>query len=229
MNCAYHMENEAIVNCNGCGKPLCRACDHRIKGFPFCQDCIVTGIELLQKHRSVNSIISKRAPSPFVACLLSLICPGLGSVYNKQALKALIYFSVFASLFQLAIITSFPVFAFGFLGTWVFSAVDAWQTAKTIRLGMQTEGFGDWLVRYFQDNPKVWGVLLLILGATLLSHLIFPFRFFEKLVFPIILIVLGIYVLQNHLQKKELGKNYTSYPKTSFRTGEFELKKFDNK
>ena len=47
MNCAYHIHNPAVVNCNGCGKPLCPACDHRIKGFPYCQDCIVMGVDLL--------------------------------------------------------------------------------------------------------------------------------------------------------------------------------------
>ena len=42
MSCAYHLTNRAVVQCSRCGRPLCPACDHRIRGFPYCQDCIVT-------------------------------------------------------------------------------------------------------------------------------------------------------------------------------------------
>ncbi len=106
MNCAYHAHNAAVVNCNGCGKPLCPACDHRIKGFPFCQDCIVSGVELLrnQNHSSYAPVI-KRQTSPLAATVLSLVCPGLGAAYNGQTSKALIYFAVFVGFFQMAILT----------------------------------------------------------------------------------------------------------------------------
>ena len=69
MNCAYHSVNAAVVNCNGCGKPFCPACDHRIKGFPFCQDCIVAGVEMLRNRGNGASYVPlvKKQTSPFLA------------------------------------------------------------------------------------------------------------------------------------------------------------------
>ncbi len=228
MNCAYHTETKAFVNCNGCGKPLCRACDHRIKGFPFCQDCIVTGIELLQQRQQAGgAFIAKRNLSPFVSSVLSLICPGLGSAYNGQMLKALVYFSIFVSFFQLAIATSSPIFVFGFLGMWIFSAIDSWRTAKMIRMGLESRSAGDWLVSYFQGNPKIWGVVLMILGSTLLFQFVFPLKIPGKLVLPLVLIALGIYILTGQIKSKKTAVNQTFESKTSFRTGEFEIRNFD--
>jgi hypothetical protein len=71
MNCAYHSQNVAVVQCNGCGKPLCPTCDHRIKGFPYCQDCIVMGVDLLRQQSQSNYVpYVKKRTSPFVATLL---------------------------------------------------------------------------------------------------------------------------------------------------------------
>src|ERR1051325_3523479 len=132
MNCAYHSQNAATVSCNGCGRPLCPACDHRIKGFPYCQDCIVTGVDLLrQQYRNGGRTQTKSRTSPVVATLLSMICPGLGAAYNGQMVKALVYFAIFVGLFQMAILTAgTPLFVLGFMGMWAFAAVDSWRTAK---------------------------------------------------------------------------------------------------
>src|SRR5690606_20333602 len=135
MNCAYHSYNLAGVQCNGCGKPLCPACDHRVKGFPFCQDCIVLGVDLLRQHNHTNSVpFVKKQTSPFIAALLSFFCPGLGAAYNGQTVKALVYFGVFVGLFQMAILTGgLFIFVLGFMGMWGFAMLDAWRTAKMIR------------------------------------------------------------------------------------------------
>src|ERR1044071_6214933 len=137
MNCAYHNQNAAVVNCNGCGKPLCPACDHRIKGFPYCQDCIVLGVDLLRNYNQSNYVhLVKAQTSPFVATVLSFVCPGLGAAYNGQTTKALIHFAVFVGLIQMAILSHMPIFVFGFLGMWAYTAVDAWKTARLIRAGV---------------------------------------------------------------------------------------------
>ncbi len=71
MNCAYHTHNAAVVSCNGCGKSLCPACDHRVKGFPYCQDCIVAGVELLRNdNQAIYVPIDKKQTSPNLATLL---------------------------------------------------------------------------------------------------------------------------------------------------------------
>ncbi len=90
MNCAYHTRNPAAVQCSQCARPLCTACDHRIRGFPFCQDCIVAGVEMLryQQTRTTDQHVIRRKTSPFVATLLSFFVPGLGAAYNGQTSKA---------------------------------------------------------------------------------------------------------------------------------------------
>jgi hypothetical protein len=237
MNCAYHGHNVAVVNCNGCGKPLCPTCDHRIKGFPYCQDCIVLGVELLRNQYNPSYVpLVKAQTSPVIALLLSFVCPGLGAAYNGQTTKALIYFAVFVGLIQMAILTpGIPVFVFGFLGMWAYTAVDAWKTAKLIRSGVTPEGAEDFIVQRFSGNPKLWGIVLTVLGATFFLQAFFDFRRFIKGVVPVLLIVLGIYLLRNYIFKpKKANQEWTNYPNAasaptfvsavsdaSFRTGEF--------
>lgn len=232
MNCSYHIHNAAVVNCNGCGKPLCPACDHRIKGFPYCQDCIVMGVELLRnRDNSAYVPFVKKQSSPFVAILLSFVCPGLGAAYNGQTSKALVYFAVFVGLFQMAVLTHTPLFALGFMGMWLFAAVDAWRTAQLIRSGITPNAAEDLIVKRFSGNPKAWGIVLLVLG------LAFFFRHQLNLrsILPILLIGLGVYLLRDYFFKKgklsdssdfSSGANKPGFihstGETSFRTGEFE-------
>lgn len=240
MNCAYHGQNVAVVNCNGCGKPLCPACDHRIKGFPYCQDCIVLGVDLLRSHYQSNYIpLVKANTSPFIAALLSLICPGLGAAYNGQMGKALIYFAVFAGLIQMAILTHMPLFVFGFLGMWLYTAVDAWKTAKLLRAGVTTEGAEDFIVQRLSGNPKLWGIVLTSLGALVFLRIFFDLNFNRLLrgILPVLLIVFGIYLLRKHIFKSKAAKpdweNFSRSTETpafvstthdaSFRTGDLDF------
>lgn len=202
MNCAYHNNNAAVVSCNGCGRPLCPACDHRIKGFPHCQDCIVQGVDLLRQHNQSNHApFVKKRTSPVIAALLSAICPGLGAAYNGQTVKALVYFGVFIGLFQMALITGTALFVFGFMGMWFFAALDAWRTAQMIRSGVTPDVADDILVQRFSGNPKLWGIVLSVLGAAFLLQSIFPLRGLLRGLLPLMLIGLGIYVLRGYIFK----------------------------
>ncbi len=201
MNCAYHTHNAAVVNCNGCGKSLCPACDHRVKGFPYCQDCIVTGVEMLRNNnRAVYVPIVKKQTSPVIATLLSLFCPGLGAAYNGQTSKALIHFLVFIGLFQMAIITSgTALFVLGFLGMWLFAALDAYRTAQMIRSGISPNDAEDVLVQRFSGNPKLWGIVLSVVGISFFLQTLFNLQALMNFVLPILLIGLGLYLLRNYV------------------------------
>lgn len=219
MNCAYHTQNAATVSCNSCNRPLCPACDHRIKGFPYCQDCIVMGVDLLrQQSRSNNVPFVKKRTSPVIATLLSAICPGLGAAYNGQTVKALVYFGVFIGLFQMALITGTALFVFGFIGMWFFSALDAWRTAQMIRSGVTPDVADDILVKRFSGNPKLWGIVLSALGAAFLLQTIFPVRGLIRGLLPLMLIGLGIYVLRGYIFKPKVeAANWSgAAPQTSF-------------
>lgn len=203
MNCGYHSQNAAVVQCNGCGKPLCPACDHRIKGFPYCQDCIVLGVDLLrQQNKSSYIPFVKKQTSPFIATLLSFICPGLGAAYNGQTIKALVYFGVFVGLFQMAILTGGTfIFVLGFIGMWLFAALDAWRTAQMIRSGLTPDVAEDIFVKRFSGNPKLWGIVLTVLGAGFLLQAVFNVRGLMRGLLPAMLIGLGIYILRGYIFK----------------------------
>src|SRR5260370_22841512 len=137
MNCAYHTKNPAAVQCSQCARPLCPACDHRIRGFPFCQDCIVAGVEMLryQQSRTTDQNVIRRKTSPFVATLLSFFVPGLGPPYNGQTSKAIVHFAIFASFFQMAVVTDgVTFFVLGVVGTWLFAAVVSCRPAPLVRV-----------------------------------------------------------------------------------------------
>ena len=222
MNCAYHIYNAAVVSCNGCGRPLCPACDHRIKGFPYCQDCIVLGIDLLrqQSHSDKAPFVSKRT-SPVVATLLSAICPGLGAAYNGQTVKALVYFAVFVGLFQMAVLTSgTPLFVFGFIGMWLFAALDSWRTAQMIRSGLTPDVADDILVKRFSGNPKLWGIVLAVLGVAFLLQRLFNMGYLIRAILPVMLIGLGIYVLRGFIFKPKGAAKVNAHDP---RTGAFSL------
>lgn len=233
MNCAYHSINTAVVNCNGCGKPLCPACDHRIKGFPYCQNCIVDGVEMLRNRGNGANYVPlvKKQTSPLLALILSLICPGLGAAYNGQTSKALVYFSIFIGLFQLAILLKMPIFVLGFIGMWFFAAIDSWRTAQLIRSGVTPDGAEDIIVQRFSGNPKLWGFVLLGLGSLFFLQMFVNVGQLLRSAIPVLLVALGFYLLRDRLfknktdDKKEEMPDYSSrLSETSFRTGDFEVR-----
>jgi len=208
MNCAYHTENIAAVNCNGCGRPLCAACDHRIKGFPYCQNCIVDGVELLRNRSQAAYVpIVKKQTSPFIATVLSLFCPGLGAAYNGQTSKALIHFLVFIGLFQLAILSSgMALFVLGFMGMWLYAALDSWRTAQMIRSGVTPNSAEDVLVHRFSGNAKVWGVVLTVIGVSFVLQTLFNFhQILTRFILPFLLIGLGIHLLRSYIFRSNRG------------------------
>src|ERR687883_1846777 len=186
MYCGYHAKNPAVVQCNQCARWLCPACDHRVRGFPFCQDCIVAGVELLRQQSTVNPAhILRRKSSPFIATLLSFV-PGLGAAYNGQTSKAIVHFAIFASFFQMAVLTQgVHFFILGVLGTWLFAAVDACRTAQLMRAGLAPDAEDDAITRQLYGNPLAWGITLLVLGGIFLAHTVIGVQFPVRRALPV--------------------------------------------
>ena len=161
------------------------------------------GVDLLRQQNQKNYVpYVKKRTSPFVSTLLSLVCPGLGAAYNGQTVKALVHFAVFVGLFQMAILTGGTLlFVFGFIGMWLFAALDAWRTAQAIRSGLTPDVAEDILVKRFSGNPKLWGIVLTILGAAFLLQNVFNLRGLMRGLLPIMLIGLGIYILRGYIFK----------------------------
>jgi TM2 domain-containing membrane protein YozV len=205
MTCAYHLTNRAVVQCSRCSRPLCPACDHRIRGFPHCQDCIVSGVELLQQQQARAGLPKavRRKTSPFVALLLSFVVPGLGAAYNGQTSKAIVHFTIFASFFQMATVTDGTAFfILGVVGTWLFAAVDAVRTAQLIRSGLAPDAESDAIARRLYGNPLAWAVTMITLGTVFLLHTLFGVRLPIEKSLPVLLVLLGAYMLFDYVRAR---------------------------
>src|ERR1041384_8352441 len=204
MNCSYHMKKPATVQCSQCARGLCPACDHRIRGFPFCQDCIVAGVEMLRYQRSAtsDSNVIRRQTSPFIATFLSLFVPGLGAAYNGQTSKAIVHFAIFASFFQMAVVTDgVTFFVLGVIGTWLFAAVDACRTAQLMRAGLAPDAEEDAIARRLYGNPFAWGTTLIIIGTLFLLHTLMSVTLPIKELLPVALVALGAYMLFDYIRR----------------------------
>jgi hypothetical protein len=172
-----------------------------VRGFPFCQDCIVAGVELLRHSHTNPSQILRRKSSPFVATLLSLV-PGLGATYNGQTSKAIVHFAIFASFFQMAVVTQgMFFFVLGVIGTWLFSAVDACRTAQLMRAGLSPDAEDDVIARRLYGNPLAWGTTLIIIGTLFLLHTLLRVTLPIKELLPVALVALGAYMLFDYIRR----------------------------
>lgn len=110
-----------------------------------------------------------------------------------------------------------PLFVLGFIGMWLFSALDSWRTAQMIRSGLTPDVADDILVQRFSGNPKLWGVVLTVLGSAFLLQRVFNMGFLMRGILPIMLIGLGIYVLRGYIFKpKARGSDWSNSPSASF-------------
>ena len=96
--------------------------------------------------------------------------------------------------FRWLLLTGTALFMFGFMGMWCFAALDAWRTAQIIRSGLTPDVADDVLVKRFSGNPKLWGIVLSVLGGAFFFQAIFPIRGLIRGLLPLMLIGFGIYV-----------------------------------
>jgi hypothetical protein len=158
---------------------------------------------LRQQTGSPAAHIAPRRTSPFVATLLSFV-PGLGAAYNGQTSKAIVHFAIFASCFQMAVLTQGAhIFVLGVLGTWLFAAVDACRTAQLMRAGLSPETEEDVIVQRLYGNPLAWGVTLIVIGTVFLLHTLLGVRLPMEKVLPVALVALGAYMLFSYLRRRK--------------------------
>ncbi len=215
MYCIYHTTTTARIQCANCNRGLCSSCDHRIKGFPYCQDCIVSGIQSLQ-HKSTQynyyqSKQQKRGSSgkAVLAALCALI-PGAGAIYNRQNLKAVIHFVTTIALFQLGDLHAFGgFFALGGVLFYFYTILDAYRTARAIGEGESpTENEERFKRSLIKRAPSI-GVGLIIAGLLVFVHLIHPLSQYISFtrIAPVALIILGGYLLTRYFKK---SRQYTT-------------------
>ena len=160
-----------------------------------------------------EKIILKRPPkSGFLAGLLSFIFPGLGSLYNRQVTKGLMFMVIFAGLVTLQTSGEGQPFAALLLaGFWFYQLIDAVMTAKTINRKTLD---GDYVEETVDEFPEIvksgsvfWGIIIMVIGGILLLAnfdiidygTIFDF-------WPLIIIAIGIKLVMDYMAKNKEEK-----------------------
>ncbi len=104
--CFHHPATPAAHHCARCGKPICEVCTRKLNSAPHCEACAA----------------DRESQSPLLAAVLSLLCPGMGQLYNGDWGKAA------------------AVFLSGWLvAPWVWGVVDAARTADAILHGERSQ------------------------------------------------------------------------------------------
>jgi hypothetical protein len=191
-----HPLAESEQTCSACSKPLCSVCIYKVKGKPFCQECIVQGAEwapLIKGGRLSSS-------APKWAAFWALI-PGIGAVFNCEYLKAVAYFSIFAWLVVMADAAN-GIFGFAAAVFLVFTMFDSYRTAqekarRRLELGMNAE-----ICESDDKSTILWGCLLIVLGVLLLLVKTVP-EAFINLLWPLVFVLLGAFFIYRALQQKE--------------------------
>ncbi len=223
MNCAVHTETTATAYCRTCGKPMCPACAHNVRGVVYCEDCLATRIGGAMPAGTAPAagfvpgtptgapvpVVVSSGPSPGLAGVLAGFFPfGVGQVYTGQYAKGLAHLAIFAGLIFAMTATengnAEPVFAILMAGFYFYQIIDAVRSAHAIRLGQPApDPFG--LARTFSAPDKTdraerrdvpIGALILIgLGVLFLLDTIggFPMHWVGRM-WPVILIVLGVWM-----------------------------------
>lgn len=204
MKCVYHPANSASARCSACERSLCPACDHRIKGMPCCQDCIVTGIETLRRNAAAGRrVVHHGEKSPLLALLLGLI-PGLGAAYNGQNIKSLLHFIIPVCLWQLGDLLGGRLELSFFLAGaafYIFSLYDAVRAAKRAREGEDLQPEDEALKHMLRERTNILGAALAGIGLLTLLDWFLP-HYVHRL-WPFLLILFGLYLLREHQQRRE--------------------------
>lgn len=216
MKCSYHQTNLASARCSCCQRSICPACDHRIKGSPYCQDCIVAGIEMLRRPRGerIDSRSSSRPEekSPLIAMLLGLI-PGLGAAYNGQNVKALVHFVVTMGLWMLADVfhsTLEAALAMTGVAFYLYTLYDAFASAQRQRAGVDLQVEDERIKLFLRQHTHLCGGLLVSIGALAIINAVFP-QYLYRL-WPLLLILTGLFLLRGYYRGQHQRLDKPAYP-----------------
>src|SRR5215212_220525 len=199
MYCSYHTSTVARVQCASCARALCPACDHRIKGYPYCQDCIVMGVESLSRDY-------RRGAKPKSKARLAALCallPGMGAVYNRQNLKAVVHFFTVMGLFQLVRLNvAEGLFALAGFLFYIYTIVDAYRTSGSIAQGESPAAGEERFKRMLIKRAPMVGAGLIFVGVLLVIEIVRPFSFLTLArLFPVALILFGGYLLTTYFKR----------------------------
>ena len=144
---------------------------------------------------------------------LFAVLPGMGAVYNRQNIKAVVHFVSIIGLFELASLkVAAGVFALAGLVFYFYSIIDAYRTAMLIARGESPAVDEERFKRSLIKRAPLIGVMLIAAGLLLVIQIVKPFAFVTVArLFPVALIILGGYLLTRYF-KRSREENFEQHP-----------------
>jgi TM2 domain-containing membrane protein YozV len=138
MNCANHPDAPAVAYCRTCGKPVCKACAHDIRGVIHCEECLAAHLSAtMPPAANVVPPATERprdTPRPALAAILGLI-PGVGAMYNGEFAKGFIHVLIFATLIWMTDNIS-GLFGLAIAIFVIYMPFEAYKTARAREMGL---------------------------------------------------------------------------------------------
>jgi hypothetical protein len=139
--------------------------------------------------------------SSAVKAALCAVIPGVGAVYNREYVKAVVHFSIFAGLVIIA--EDVGVFVLASIAFWVYTILDAYRSAEAIA---KQGGVAAMAEGNDQINLPLWGGILLLMGILFLLDNLGAIDIRSAFQFwPLILVALGAYLIFSHFRPSENG------------------------
>lgn len=208
MECLNHPGTEATDICVECRQPVCSQCSVTLADRNYCKSCL--------ERRVSRPVAVYGQRRKFLAFLLSLI-PGGGYFYlglMKRGLQAMVIFfgaffvSQMANMdFLAAFVTPIMIF---------YSVFDTQQLLNRMNAGEIVEDrelfdWGSW-----QSRHNLIGGALIVLGLLALMNSLAPYLFdyhlVSRIVPPVVIIGIGIYILYKNTKKGGDGSGDTDSP-----------------
>jgi hypothetical protein len=221
MFCVFHPTNAATSQCAGCNRALCPNCDHRIKGYPHCEECIVRGVAALKRPAEWRgdppaplAVVRPAQKSRAKLATLCAFVPGLGAVYNRQNLKALVHFLGVVGLAQIADVTNVELFGVGSAIFYLYTIIDANRTAKAIAAGIDPREDEARMKWTFARHRAAWGAGLcaVALVVALSSLATLPIGLSPSRVWALVLFASGAYLIASYFRGSSRGAPPTAIP-----------------
>lgn len=142
---------------------------------------------------------------PVRAAICALI-PGIGAVYNREYMKAVVHFAVFAGLCIVA--ESIGIFGLAAFSFYVYTIIDAYRSAEAnLGRGGQPNTEGG------EINFPLWGGILVLMGVVFLLDNLGAISIRATIQFwPVVLIFLGLYLIFSFVAAKKEVKTARSSP-----------------
>jgi hypothetical protein len=229
MNCATHPDIAAVAFCRTCGKPLCSNCTRDVRGVVYCEPCLAARLDstapaaaFVPPPQPVYSPVGAPAPlprhssgpNPAVAGILAGFFPfGVGAVYCSQYAKGLAHLIIFALLiFGADHAHSWDaLFGMGIAFFYVYQIIDSVRTARALQEGQpapdplglgQTFSMGE---KFDSGKIPVGAIILIGLGVLFLLHTMGILENGIDRFWPLILIVLGIWMFYRNYERAQRG------------------------